>query len=313
MQLDVSVVIPAYNAARFIAMAIDSALSQASPPKEILVVDDGSNDNTQAIVSQYEKKVRYLYQPNAGPAAARNLGVREAKGEWIAFLDSDDYWDTNHLEHLMRCAEVQKEAMLIYCGKKWVDHEGRNIRDFPRQTRFPAGWIFSDMFIENYISSTSVVLVKRSIVLDVGGFNKKLRNAEDYDLWLRIAAIAPIYGVPIYTVNYRRHDGNLTLQTLAVIKGHIAALKNALIMINGKMIDSRNNPDRIDTRKIMTQKYNDAAIGMFYLGEYRELRLLGINALKKRYVSFPMLLRWLLSLLPRKILVNMKTIYRSIR
>ena len=311
MHLDVSVVIPAYNAERFIAMSIDSALSQTSPPKEIIVVDDGSIDNTRAIVARYGNKVRYIYQPNAGPAAARNMGVKEARGEWIGFLDSDDYWDQDHLEQLMRSAEAQKEAMLIYCGKKWVDSDGKDIPDSPRQTSFPSGWIFSGLFTENYISSTSVVLVKRSIVLDVGGFNTKLRNAEDYDLWLRIAAIAPICGVPVYTVNYRRHDSNLTLQSLVATKGHIIALDKALAMIDGKMIDSRNNPDRINTRKIMTQNYSDAAIGMFYLGEYRELRLLCITALKKRYISFPILLRWLLSLLPQEALVKMKRIYRS--
>ncbi len=310
MHFEVSVVIPAYNAERFIATAINSALSQTYTPHEIIIVDDGSCDNTQAVIAQYGDKIKYIYQPNAGPAAARNLGVREAKGEWVAFLDSDDYWDKDHLEQLMKYADIQNEAVLLYSGKKWVDREGIPIQDFPLQTLFPSGWIFSDMFTENYISSTSVILVKRAIVLDVGGFNEELRIAEDYDLCLRIAAIAPICGVPAYTVNYRRHDRNLTLQTLALIKGHMTVLDNAIAMIDAKKVDGRNNPDCIDSREIMTQHYREAAIGIFYLGEYMEMRLLGINALKKRYISLTLLLRWLLSLMPQEVLMKVKQIYR---
>jgi glycosyltransferase involved in cell wall biosynthesis len=313
MSQDVSVVIPAYNAARFISDAIDSVLSQSFKPAEIIVVDDGSTDGTGSIVEGYRDKVRYIYQANAGPATARNRGVREARGEWIAFLDSDDYWDARHIEMMLQAAEADRDAALVYCGKKIVDVDGVELPDYPRQTLFPSGWIFSDMFQANYISSTSVVFVKREVVLDLGGFNKGMRNAEDYDLWMRITAIAPIRGVPEYTVNYRVHDSNLTRQTLAHIKGRLSSLNNALSMIELGKVDRRNNPDRLDARKAMTEYYGETAIGLFHLEEYGELRKLGIDALKSRYLSFPLMLRWLLSFMPKTVLKRAREMYRNIK
>jgi glycosyltransferase involved in cell wall biosynthesis len=309
---EVSVVIPAYNAAKFIAMAIDSALAQSYKPSEIIVVDDGSQDNTRSIVEQYENKVRYFHQTNAGPAAARNMGVREARGEWIAFLDSDDYWDRDHLKLLLKHAQDHPEAVLIYCGKIWVDEEGNLIQNSFKQTQFPSGWIFNDMFHANYISTTSAVLVKRDIVIKLCGFDVQLRIAEDYDLWLRIAAISPICGVPIYTVNYRRHDSNLTLQNIRQFKADIVVLKNARSMFYEHRVDSRNNTDKMKIQKRIKQFYKDSSVGLFSLGEYKELQTLGLDAIKNRYLTVHLLIRFLLSWLPSNSLAAMKKIYRGL-
>ncbi len=311
MNPEVSVVIPAYNAARFIAMAIDSALAQSYKPSEIIVVDDGSQDNTQSIVEQYANKVKYIHQTNAGPAAARNMGVREAKGEWIAFLDSDDYWNRDHLKLLLKHARDHPEAALIYCGKKWVDRDGKLIKDSFDQTKFPSGWIFKDLFKANYISSTSVVLVKRAIFIKLGGFDEQLRIAEDYDLWIRISAFEQICGVPICSVNYRRHDSNLTLQTIGRFKGVLAVLEHAQIMMKQKLVDKRNNPESIDAYIRMKQFYDDAAIGMFYLGEYKKLRSLGVDAIRNCYITKSLLIRWILSWIPQRVLTYLREIYRK--
>jgi glycosyltransferase involved in cell wall biosynthesis len=311
MHPEVSVVIPAYNAARFISDAIDSALSQSFKPAEVIVVDDGSTDQTRSIVEGYGDKVRCIHQRNAGPATARNTGVREARSEWIAFLDSDDYWDARHLEMMVQNAEAYREAVLVYCGKKIVDVDGNERPDYPRQTMFPSGWIFSEMFRANYISSTSVVFVKKTIVLDLGGFNRGLRNAEDYDLWMRIAAIAPIRGVPEYTVYYRVHDNNLTRQTMSALKGHMTALNSALALMESGKVDGRNNPDSLGAHKAMVEYYGETALGLFHLEEYGELRKLGHDALQKRYLSSPLILRWLLSFMPPAVLKKVRELYRN--
>ncbi len=306
MHKKISVVIPAYNAERFIAQAVESALSQSVPPLEVVVVDDGSRDGTGSVVGNYDGRVSYIRQANAGPAAARNRGIREAKGEWIAFLDSDDFWDRNHLELLVNEAGTRKDIALVYSGKKYVDIDGKHIPNAHKQTQFPSGWIFSEMFDANYISSTSVVLAKRETLSRLGGFNEGMRNSEDYDLWLRIAAEAPMCGVPAYTVNYRRHESNLTLNSMAQIRGHLAALDHALALISAQRIDSRNNPERMNTRKSMQKYYSEFAISMFHLREYKELRLLGLKALRKGYLSEALVLRCLLSLAPPAILERLR-------
>jgi glycosyltransferase involved in cell wall biosynthesis len=313
MYPEISVVIPAYNAERFIASAIDSVLSQTVSPMEIIVVDDGSRDNTRLIVERYNDTVKYFHQTNAGPSAARNRGVREARGEWIAFLDSDDYWDKNHLDLLLKNAQDHPDGVLIYCGKKWVDKDGNSLSSELKQTTFPSGWIFNNMFAANYINTASVVLVKRSVFIDLGGFDEQLRIAEDYDLWLRISAVAPIYGVSAYTLNYRRHDCNLTLQFDKQYKADLIILKKAQTMIKNNMVASQNNPDQIDIQKRMKQFYNDSAKGMFYRSYFKELRSLGLSAMKSQSITIPLMIRWLLSWLPDKVLCGMQRTYRNLK
>lgn len=313
MHPEVSVVIPAYNAARFIKHAIDSALSQSLTPSEIIVVDDGSTDDTGSIVNKYDGKVKYIYQANAGAGAARNQGVREARGEWVAFLDSDDFWDENHLELLLKHVQGLPEAVLAYSGKRWVDREGHEILGVDKQTTFPSGWSFSEMFAGNHISTTSVVVVKRSSFNEVGGFDERLRISQDYDLWLRIAAVAPICGVPAYTLNYRRHDSNLTLQTVRLYKEDILALMEAVELILRKMVDSRNNLDSIDIQTKMQQTFTSAIVGMFHIGEYREVRSLGLSAIRLRYVTIPFLVLWLLSWFPDGVMNGVKRLLKDVK
>ncbi len=313
MYPEISVVIPAYNAERFIAPAISSALSQTIPPCEIIVVDDGSTDGTKEAVSRFDRDVKYIFQENAGPSVARNTGVREARGEWVAFLDSDDYWDDSHLQQLMEAAGTDSEPVLVYCGKKFVDVDGNVMADGYKQTRFPSGWIFADLLTANYISSASVVIMKRKTFIDSGGFNPQMRNSEDYELWLRVASVAPMTGVPVYTVNYRRHDSNLTLQTLNHIKGHMRAFKHACALITERKVDRRNLSPGFDILEVQKRYYNDVATELFYLNEFREMQLLGFDALKDRCVTAPLLFRWTLSFLPENMILSLKKARRLIK
>jgi len=313
MSQGVSVVIPAYNAARFIEDSIKSVLSQTYKPLEIIVVDDGSRDETRTVVERYSGDVRYLYQDNAGPSAARNHGVREAKGEWIAFLDSDDCWEPDHLESLIKHAQLHADAALIYCGKKIVDENGIRLERYRNQTQFPSGWIFSDLLFSNYVSSCSLVLVKRSIVLEVGGFNTTIRNSEDYHLWLRIAAIAPIIGVPSYTVNYRIHDSNLTLQTMAQLSGHMTALYHAASLFDAGGVDGRNGTSEYVIRQALKDYYRESAVIMFYIQEHGALRRLCFDALRDGYFSLSLMKHVALSFIPRPVLSWGKSCYLSIQ
>lgn len=309
----VSVVMPTYNGARFILEALESVFSQTHPLEEVIVVDDGSTDNTRDLLEPLANRVTYVVQDNAGPGAARNRGVRLARGDWIAFLDSDDCWEADHVSRLLEKARENPDAAMVYCGKRWVDVQGNLMEDIPVQKTFPSGWIFNDLFQANYVSSTSVVVVKRQAFLDVGGFDERFRSiAEDYDLWMRISAVAPVVGVPAYTVRYRRHDSNLTHQTVKQIMAVREVLKKAGSLLKQGGVDRRNHPERIDLRKRMRVFYSEAVVGLFFLGAYEEVYLLGRDALRERQVTGALLSRWLLSLLPAPLISSARAVRRRL-
>jgi len=133
-EIHISAVIPAYNRGKTVARAIDSVLAQDYPASEIIVIDDGSKDATGEIVRKYGDKVRYVYQDNAGVAAARNRGASEAKHEWIAFLDSDDYWLPHHLKNIVYAMRVTEEKAVLYFSdiEHNVNEKGGSYWDFCR-------------------------------------------------------------------------------------------------------------------------------------------------------------------------------------
>lgn len=171
----ISVVIPAFNAAKDIARAIESCLKQTLPPIEILVVDDGSSDDTAAVVSAFAEPVRLLRKENGGPASARNLGIGVARGDWIALLDADDEWHPEKLERQL--ALDTSERIGIIHGLANVSKP-----NIPDQVTFDALWD------ANLIVNSSVV-IRKSTHQALGGFNedRRLISVEDYNLWLRIA------------------------------------------------------------------------------------------------------------------------------
>lgn len=172
----VSVIIPAYNAAAFVARAIDSALHQTEPPLEILVIDDGSSDETAEVVAAYPAPVRLLKKANGGPASARNLGARLARGEWLAMLDADDWWAPRKLECQLALATVP-DIGLIH-GPATTS-----------RLNVPSELTFDDLWEQNWIINSSA-LICRSVFESAGGFNedRNLISTEDYNLWLHIAA-----------------------------------------------------------------------------------------------------------------------------
>ncbi|HUZ72204.1 MAG TPA: glycosyltransferase, partial [Stellaceae bacterium] len=172
----VSVVIPAYNAGRHVARAIESCLTQTYPPCEIIVVDDGSIDDTAQVAGRFGPPVRVVSKPNGGPASARNRGVAESCGDWIALLDADDWWFPAKLERQIALITSPKVG-LVHC---LPDHRGE---------RPPPALSFADLWNRNWIVNSSV-LMRRAAFDALGGFEeaRELISVEDYNLWLRFAA-----------------------------------------------------------------------------------------------------------------------------
>ncbi len=178
----ISVIIPCYNSAKTIILVLNSVINQTYKNYEILIVDDGSNDNTKDLVHDFFKdkhiNYKYIYQQNSGPSSARNNGVQNSSGEYIAFLDSDDEWHFKKLEIQMK---IISEKNLNFLGSTYTydNLENENIDKIElRQYSFKK-LLFSNKF------STPGVIMKKTFFQELGGFDVSMKYAEDYDLWIR--------------------------------------------------------------------------------------------------------------------------------
>src|SRR4030042_1812239 len=167
----VSVIIPTYNRAHFILEAIQSVLAQTYADYEIIVVDDGSTDNTKDVLRTYGDKLKYFYQNNRGPAAARNLAISKSEGEYIAFLDSDDVWMPNRLEVQVPVLDDNPDLAFICSDARVVDSRGREINIWRKAKN--NNKTFESLREENFIS-TLTVLMRRACFNAVGGFDETL-------------------------------------------------------------------------------------------------------------------------------------------
>lgn len=239
----VTVVVPTYNRAGWLPATVASVLQQTRPPDEVLVVDDGSTDDTEAVCRAFPPPVRYLRQRNAGVSAARNHGVREARGEWIAFLDSDDLWEPAKLEVQLAAHAAAPDAGWSITGCVLVDGADRAVpgarglesavpvfRDVGRtshdwfaaalrELRLEAagaqhaaftGDAFGMLFHGNVVLPSAAV-VRRDLFLRTGGFDEALRVAEDTDFFHRLAAASPMTVVMSPLLRWRvGHEERLT-------------------------------------------------------------------------------------------------------
>jgi glycosyltransferase involved in cell wall biosynthesis len=185
----VSVVIPAYNVAWCVRKAIDSVLAQDWRDLEIIVVDDGSTDDTATVLAGYGDAIRVVAQPNGGMSNARNAGIRAARGEFIAFLDADDWWLPTKLSRQVRLMRDQPEVGFCSCAARVEHMDGSlaNLWGCPGPQASMLAYLFQGG--ASVPGSCSAVLARRELVIAAGAFDESLRGAEDPDLWIRLAAI----------------------------------------------------------------------------------------------------------------------------
>jgi glycosyltransferase involved in cell wall biosynthesis len=186
----VSVIIPTYNRGWIVQEAIDSVLDQDFRDYELIVVDDGSDDNTREMLSAYGKAITILRQPNRGVSAARNRGIAEAAGQLIAFLDSDDLWLPGKLASQVKFFEENADAVVNQTQEIWV-RNGVRVNPKKRHHKF-SGMIF-ERSLALCLVSPSAVMIKKGLFDDVGLFDEQLPACEDYDLWLRISCRYPVH------------------------------------------------------------------------------------------------------------------------
>jgi glycosyltransferase involved in cell wall biosynthesis len=220
----VSVVIPAFNDEKHIAQTLRSALDQDYQNLEILVIDDGSTDGTRDIVSMYVERsrgrVRLLTQQNQGAAAARNLGIKDARGLYVAFLDADDVWWRSKLSMQVNALMSSGYKMAYSRFIVWhADASGEFPAPESEFARSPnpqlytgqlvTGWAYAELLLDCLVW-TSTVVVERAALLQSGLFDVTLRKGQDYDLWLRLSRQIPMLGLEQATALYRTHSGSIT-------------------------------------------------------------------------------------------------------
>lgn len=226
----VSAVVPAYRAADFIERCLRSVLDQTYESVELIIVNDGSPDTAELerVLEPYRDRLTYLVQENGGAASARNAGIRAAHGEFIAFLDADDWWDPHFLEHQIQLIGQSPEADLVYSngwlsGRRWV--EGQVVSD----GAFAVEEVTAlDLIRADAVVITSSVVVRHSVLTRVGLFDVDLRPGEDFDLWLRIALSGGLIRRTSRPLMHRLlRDDSVSADSEGILRGMIQAYRNA--------------------------------------------------------------------------------------
>ena len=215
----VSVVIPAYNCAAYVAEAVQSALDQDYPEKEVVVVNDGSTDNTLAVLREFGQAIRIVDQKNAGPPVARNNGLAAASGEYVAFLDADDVWLQGKVAAQVAHLESEPDVGTVFTAwYVWAaDADGRYRRPtLPNGPRAgvkadPAssGWLYNRLLFDCELLTTTVML-RAAVIRDIGGFDTTMFNGDDYDFWLRASRVAKISKLDCIGALYRTVQGSVS-------------------------------------------------------------------------------------------------------
>jgi glycosyltransferase involved in cell wall biosynthesis len=262
----VSVVMPAYNSAATVKDAIESVLAQTYPDFEIVVIDDGSVDDTERVVRQFGDRVRYFKQENGGVSVARNTGIKKSLGTYVAFLDSDDIWVPGKLAEQIPWLEADPKVGLVYCD--WAVTSGEAVLQSSRHKELPAasGYVFDELIQSGFIL-TSGVIVRRACLDDVGDFDTSLAIAEDYDLWLRISYRWKLQLVDQCLLTKRSWDGSLSSNLKSTALARIMLFKKALKELPGMTSRSRKL-----MRRQLALSYWDVGYDEFDGLSFREAR-----------------------------------------
>jgi len=266
----VSVIIPTYNRSKLLPRAIKSVQRQNYSPLEIILVDDGSKDNTKELIETDYPEIRYMHQENLGISAARNLGISAAKGEWISFLDSDDEWLPDKLGKQINALADHPELKICHTNEIWI-RNGKRVN--PKNIHKKYGGEIYDKCLPLCIISPSAVIMHKEIFQDFGFFDTDLAACEDYDMWLRICAYLPVLYLPKPLINkYGGHEDQLSQKYWGMDRFRIQALE--------KMIGDKN----LDRKKtIMTLKMLLYKINIYITGAKKRKKNTEIKSYTKKY------------------------------
>lgn len=291
----VSVVIPTHNRASYLIKAINSVFAQTYTDYEIVVVDDGSADNTKGALSELidAKKIRYVHQEASGVSVARNHGVELARGELIAFLDSDDLFLPTKLDKQVALFSRQPELGFVHCSFAKFDDAGHALG--VRDTSKFQGWVYPQMLLEwSTLMAMPCMLMRKEAFVNAGGFDESMHWAEDLDLWRRIARLYPIGAVPEVLVWVRVHPASATFEKRGGAQGFEYYLKKAFREDPGLSDDLKGKATAKMWAKLAQNLLGDGTTeDMQLVREYSQ------RALAEGLFEFGAMLAWVMSWLPK--------------
>jgi hypothetical protein len=310
--LKISAVVPAYNAAAFIGQALASIQQQSTPIDEIIVVDDGSSDDTEAIVRSCAPEALYISQCNQGPSVARNRGIEAASGEWIAFLDADDQWTREKTTAQLSVLKKHPELRLIASDMKEVDAHGNEITASVlakhQQQAFyqalngaPLPNALARLVTKNFIP-TGTVLVQRQALLQAGLFNPHIRFGEDLELWAKIACHHPMTCLPAIHMLRRQHATNTTTHTGPMLKDLTRVMESIATYGHERLKQQGISPSTL-----IASALADLGYWQFSQANYREARHEFIHSLRV-HLNKRALLYAIVCLLPSKLITEGKAL-----
>ena len=222
----ISVIVPTYNRASPLKKTVQSILSQTHQDFELIIVDDGSTDDTDKTIPK-DSRITLIRQENKGPSHARNVGIKKSKGDTIAFLDSDDWWDKNKLEMQFRCMEKNPGYLISYTGEVWYKN-GRLFNQKQKHKKFH-GYIF-DKCLPLCVVSMSTIMIRRELFEKIGLFDESLPCCEDYDFWLRASVEHEflLIDLPLTSKDGGRPDQLSSIHATGMDKYRIQSIKKLL-------------------------------------------------------------------------------------
>ena len=258
----VSVIIPTFNRASWLSGTIDSVFNQTFKNFELLVVDDGSTDNTREIVTSFGEQVKYFFQSNRGPSAARNSGIRQAKANLLTFLDSDDRWLKDKLQVQIYLMMTNPNVKICYTDEIWIRH-GKRVNPKKIHQKY-SGWLYQHS-LPLCIISPSSVMIHQEVFEKVGLFDENLLVCEDYDLWLRISQHYPITLInKALIIKNGGHADQLSHRLRGMDRFRVRAMEKVL------QDNSLSASDRKATIEMLQKKCTILANGCFKRGKTGE-------------------------------------------
>jgi glycosyltransferase involved in cell wall biosynthesis len=288
---EVSVVIPAYNAEKYLAETIRSVLDQTYNSYEVIVVDDGSSDGTLEVARSFEPRIKALAKSNGGPASARNLAIRNSRGAYIAFLDSDDLWTPDKLDRQVALLENNPAVGLTY-SEALMFTEDKGERKVGERIGFTLNPSFRSLLFGDYIPN-STVMIRRACVDKVGLLNesRELIGVEDYEYWMRVAKHFTMVGIPRPLAYYRIREGNLMGDGSDINKG--LNLSVAAIREIERLYPDLWQENQVDRQMLLAKLHVRAGFAWKRKGNWKQCAIKFKEALN--HSSKPRVFRWIVA------------------
>ncbi|MDN4495103.1 glycosyltransferase family 2 protein [Ureibacillus aquaedulcis] len=302
----VSVIIPTYNRANQVLEAIQSVLNQTYQDFEILVIDDNSSDNTSQIINDLKDPRIYYYKlsKNQGAPTARNIGIKKSKGDLIAFLDSDDQWVFNKLEKQIEIINNDNNIGLVYTGIKVINNQYEKVIKPCKR-----GDLSESLLKENYVGSTSSILVKKDLMIEAGGFDLTFKSCQDWDLFIKLSQKTEIDFVEQPLVLYFEHDGErISTNPKSVLDGYYKIQKKYSKLIGNLPKKDKQHHYLNIGKRILITGINTQDIQLLKQGRSQIYKSVKVFPLNSKSILF-----FLYSLSNKKILLSTYRVMKKIK